>query len=827
MSFRQFGGLNYSARHNIVSSNYNTSNNLLVTQNVGQPNSYINFLSDISGNINIFGNFDISGNVDISGNLTAYHIFLSSGYNYSSAENAVMPKSYIDLVSTGIVPVGQVITISTTGNNGQTTNTTYPVPINSSNVGINFIIDGITLNVGDAVLLNDQVNQVNNGVYNYINSSGNYIFQRSTTILPLGTDAVGAFVSVINGTLYGRSGWVQTYYNNLDNAIVGIDSLIFSEFYNINFKIGQGLNITTSGNNSTINIDSSLNFINYLDSTIGNTGASGNLALGTLSTNTIIGPTGGNPVQFQSQIQAQKGITGATGSFTNLTASEQIIAPGGITGATGSFTNLNVSNNTNFVNLPTSTQTPTTGDQLITKSYADSTYTTSGNILGSNNSWTGINTFSNNTLVSGGITGATGSFNNLYVTNKAQFVQDISVNTLTIGLGTGNISTNTAIGKSSLSSNTTGTENTAIGFQSLQLNTTGYDNVAIGFTSLENNTTGNSNIAIGNSSLQYNTTGNNNTAIGFASMYINTTGQNNTAIGYQSLNTNVNGYYNTALGYQASLSGNYSNSTAIGAFAQPTSSNQIMLGGSNGGVYPEVVIGPIGQSCTAQVKIYESIGTGPYTQTTPGATPTYTSPTTGSLVISHNNSGGYSSILFPSNANNGSDYAYIQFFDNVNSGYPSSSEAALLLIGIENDATTSAGPDRISLYADSGNGYIGINNLYPLNALDVIGNGVFSGSVTASSFNTTSDYRIKDNIQILNEYHNVDNLRPITYYNKKTGKQDIGLLAHEVQEYLPCLVIGEKDDEQLQNINYLGLIPILIKEIQELKKEIKILKTKI
>ena len=50
MSFRQFGGLNFAAKHNAVSSNYNTSNNLQVTQNVGQPSSYINFLSDISGN---------------------------------------------------------------------------------------------------------------------------------------------------------------------------------------------------------------------------------------------------------------------------------------------------------------------------------------------------------------------------------------------------------------------------------------------------------------------------------------------------------------------------------------------------------------------------------------------------------------------------------------------------------------------------------------------------------------------------------------------------------------------------------------------------------
>ena len=51
MSFRRYGGIQYSAKHNIVSSNYNTCNYLSVTETVGQPNSYINFDSDISGHI--------------------------------------------------------------------------------------------------------------------------------------------------------------------------------------------------------------------------------------------------------------------------------------------------------------------------------------------------------------------------------------------------------------------------------------------------------------------------------------------------------------------------------------------------------------------------------------------------------------------------------------------------------------------------------------------------------------------------------------------------------------------------------------------------------
>jgi hypothetical protein len=50
MSFRKFGGLKYSAKHNSVSSYYNTSNNLQVTT-IGQPNTYIVVESGLTGNI--------------------------------------------------------------------------------------------------------------------------------------------------------------------------------------------------------------------------------------------------------------------------------------------------------------------------------------------------------------------------------------------------------------------------------------------------------------------------------------------------------------------------------------------------------------------------------------------------------------------------------------------------------------------------------------------------------------------------------------------------------------------------------------------------------
>jgi hypothetical protein len=95
-----------------------------------------------------------------------------------------------------------------------------------------------------------------------------------------------------------------------------------------------------------------------------------------------------------------------------------------------------------------------------------------------------------------------------------------------------------------------------------------------------------------------------------------------------------------------------------------------------------------------------------------------------------------------------------------------------------------------------------------------------SGTIYTSGLVNSSDYRIKDNIVNLKETnYTVDNLRPVHYYNKNTNKEDIGFIAHEVQEDFPFLVTGEKDGKDNQSLNYTGLIGVLVKEIQELKNE--------
>ena len=108
----------------------------------------------------------------------------------------------------------------------------------------------------------------------------------------------------------------------------------------------------------------------------------------------------------------------------------------------------------------------------------------------------------------------------------------------------------------------------------------------------------------------------------------------------------------------------------------------------------------------------------------------------------------------------------------------------------------------------------------------ITGNLKVTNAIYGSIF-SSSDYRIKDTIEPLNSSYTVDNLKPIKYYNKKSGKEEIGFMAHEVQEVFPYLVTGEKDGPEIQTLNYMGLIGVLTKEIQNLKAEMAELKNQI
>jgi hypothetical protein len=132
-----------------------------------------------------------------------------------------------------------------------------------------------------------------------------------------------------------------------------------------------------------------------------------------------------------------------------------------------------------------------------------------------------------------GINQATDAGFRLDVNGTARVQGELTVKTIQIGRGGGDISTNTRVGVSALNANTTGSNNTAFGWVSLANNTTGSVNTAIGNESLSSNISGNRNIGIGNSSLYSNTSGSFNIGIGEEPLFSITTGTYNIALGYR------------------------------------------------------------------------------------------------------------------------------------------------------------------------------------------------------------------------------------------------------------------------------------------------------
>jgi hypothetical protein len=125
------------------------------------------------------------------------------------------------------------------------------------------------------------------------------------------------------------------------------------------------------------------------------------------------------------------------------------------------------------------------------------------------------------------------------------------------------------LGEGAFSFSSPGNNNTAIGVMTLSTLSAGGGNTAVGSNALRQAPSG----AYG--------LGSNNTALGSRALSNGLSGNNNVAIGVSSMDVNDPGSNNTAVGYYSSVSGNATNSTAIGNGASNSTSNTIQLGNTS------------------------------------------------------------------------------------------------------------------------------------------------------------------------------------------------------------------------------------------------------
>jgi hypothetical protein len=285
---------------------------------------------------------------------------LSAPINPKDATN----KEYVDMLSLGL-EIKTPVDVATIGNISLT--------------GLQ-LIDGYSLQLNDRILVKDQINGIENGIY--IVSSGSWI--RSSD-LPNGSNASRTAVNVLNGIQNGGSIFVCT--NTFPNDITGSDPLTFDLFIS---GLIPGIGLSKNGNILNVNLDNiglevnGSNIIRIKNGGITNN----NLQNDYININTISGIIGGGNVQLGSTINLtlDNTVVRTTGIQTisgPKTFSDSVILGSGSYGIT---LQAPVLSNSYFLTFPVNQGLP---DQFLktnglgTLTWA---YNTSGDVYGPNSS---------------------------------------------------------------------------------------------------------------------------------------------------------------------------------------------------------------------------------------------------------------------------------------------------------------------------------------------------------------------------------------------------------------------------------------------------------
>lgn len=327
---------------------------------------------------------------------------------------------------------------------------------------------------------------------------------------------------------------------------------------------------------------------------------------------------------------------------------------------------------------------------------------------------------------------------------------------------------NTYIGKSAGEGITSAEGVTAVGAYSL-LNCTSNSTTAVGYQALSLLTSAQGCTAVGGFAANVNTAAN-CSAFGTVALGSNTTGANNSAFGAFSLTNCVTGANNSGFGYQTLESTLSSGNSAFG-----TSALTVLSSGAN---------------CTA-------VGSDCLSACTTGARNTSLGQLSGTLVVSGNDN-----VFLGRSAGSaftGSDSNNIT----IGSGVTGAS-------GVSN--TVIIGADATFCAISGIRGATTINNDAVAVLVDSSGQ---LGTISSSG-------RFKENIRDMDDFSGrIFDLRPVLfdYKTQNSSRPHVGLIAEEVHEVLPEIVVMDKEGIP-ETIQYHSLIPLLLNELIKLKKEV-------
>lgn len=486
----------------------------------------------------------------------------------------------------------------------------------------------------------------------------------------------------------------------------------------------------------------------------------------------------------------------------------------------------NITQNISALSI-TGLTTPIAGSDAVNKTYADTKLSSAGGVSSTDISINGLTVgvgsgaITSNTVAGNGslVNNTTGALNSAfgYQSLMSNVTGDHNSAFGYHALRVSTASDNSAFGDRALSLNTTGTKNSAFGEMSLMINTTGVDNTAFGYRTLYTNTVGNSNSAFGGLALSGNTGGINNTAAGYRSMIANTTGNNNVASGYYSLSGNTTGSENTAIGNEslkANVSGQYNVATGYFALRANTASANTAFG------YYSALANTTGTQVV-------SVGYRALQANTTGASNT----SVGAYSLQFNSTG-------TRNTANGDSSLYSSTGDNntatgYNSGRLITTGTNNTVLGYSAGSSITTGSYNVVVGSNTGEGIATLSNNILLSdgqgnlrlQIDSLGDSTFSGTVTASGVMSLSDIRLKKNVKMVeNALDRLTSLDGIAYnwdnsFRPKMNlgnKPQLGVIAQQVEKVFPQAVTTDKNG--IKTVAYNMLIAPIIESIKDIKR---------
>jgi hypothetical protein len=275
--------------------------------------------------------------------------------------------------------------------------------------------------------------------------------------------------------------------------------------------------------------------------------------------------------------------------------------------------------------------------------------------------------------------------------------------------------------------------------------------------------------------------------VGYNSLYDNTTGYNNTSLGYAALTNNTTGYNNTAIGREAlenATTAAANTAVGVGSGSQiTTGQNNTILGrysGNQGGL---------------DIR------------------------TSSNYIVLSDGDGNPRGIF------DGSGNFLVGVTEN-----PAGSDTGIGLLSNGNFNQTK-GSNMMNLYRGGVGSVVTFRQGTIGGSFSSVGTISVTGSATA--YNTSSDYRLKENVTAdWDATTRLKQLKPVRFNFISDADTTVdGFLAHEVQSVVPEAITGTHNEVDAdgnpvyQGIDQSKLVPLLVKTIQELEARIAALES--